>query len=53
MAEKIRSKPCGKKTYFVFHSTRTTTSCTTEACQEALHIQNVPLNRLRRVLSFY
>ena len=39
-----RCKPCGKKTYLVCNSVRTTTTFTTETCSEVFKIQNGPLN---------
>ena len=42
--ESGRSEPCGKKTCLVWDSISTTTTFTTEACQETFKIQKSPLN---------
>ena len=42
--ESGRCEPCGKKTCLVCDSISTTTTFTTEACQEGFKIQKGPLN---------
>ena len=42
--ESGRCEPCGRKTCLVCDSISTTTTCTTESCQEPFKIQKSPLN---------
>ena len=44
LEESGRCEPCRKQTYLVCDSTSTTTTFTTEACQETFEIQKGPLN---------
>ena len=44
LGESGRCEPCGKKTCLVCDSISTTTTFTTEACQEIFKIQKGPLN---------
>ena len=45
LEESGRCEPCGEKTCLVCDSVSTTTTFTTEACQETFKIQKGPLNR--------